>query len=128
MKTLIRNNIRKYNSIISVLIIITLQLDFFITEKFWIEGIFDIGLSLLLLINIIRQSSMEIYSIKPLAYIVNGLMIITGMYCFSMLLLMFWGYGFTGEGIPLIWIAAFLLNILLGLGVMIELTRIPKND
>jgi hypothetical protein len=128
MIPLIRNNIRKFNSIISVLIIITLQLDYFITKKFWMEGIFDMGLSLLLFINIIRQSSIEIYSIKPLAYIVNGLIIITGIYCFSMLMLMFWGYGFTGETIPLIWMSAIVLNILLGIGVMIELTRIPKND
>ena len=115
--------LRLYNIAISLLIIGILQLDYFITKDFFMELILNLGISLLLLINILRQISNRIYSIKTVAFIINCLIILTGIYCLSFLLLLKWGFGFSGSTTPYNWTLAFILNLLLGLVVAIELRR-----
>ena len=83
MGTEFEKTVRRAAITISVLIIIILQLDFFITKEFMLESILNLGLTLVLLIHIFRKISTKIYSKKLLAYIINGLIIIAGLYCFS---------------------------------------------
>ncbi len=113
MGTIFDKNLRLITILISALSIIILQLDFFITDEFMLESIFNIGLSVLLLINIVGNSTSRIYTNKLLSYSINGLIILTGLYCIKILLLLYWGYGFTGRDTPFIWTPAFLLNLLL---------------
>lgn len=121
MGTEFEKTVRRATITISVLIITILQLDFFITKEFMLESILNLGLTLVLLIHIFRKISIKIYSKKFLAYIINGLIVIAGLYCFSFLLLLYWGYGFSGKKTPLIWTSAFFLNLLLILSVIFEL-------
>ena len=128
METEFKKKLRLSNITISLLIIITLQFDYFITEELMLELLSNLGLSLLLLINIFRKINIRIYSKKSLAYIVNGLIIIVGLCCFLFLALLYWGYAFSGKETPFIWISAFFLNLLLMISVIIELKLILKNN
>ncbi|WP_374173202.1 hypothetical protein [Flavobacterium tructae] len=97
MEVEFEKTLRITNITISILIIIIQQLDFFIIKEFMLESILNLGLNFILLINIFRKISIKIYSKKALGYILNGLIVITGLYCFSFLLLLYWGYGFSGK-------------------------------
>lgn len=119
--------LRIYNILISMFLLITLQIDYFVTKELWMESSFVVGISLLILVNIGRQISSKVNSISFLTYAVNGLIIITGLYSISILLLIFWGYGFTGKETPLIWISAFVLSLLLEIVIFVELWYCRKS-
>jgi len=121
MNSKLEKKLRLYNILISFLIIGTLQLDFFIAKSFMMESTFNLSVSLLLLINILRQTIDRIYSTKFIAYIINSSIILTGLYCFSFLLILKWGFGFEGRETPYDWILAFILNLLLGIVLIIEI-------
>jgi hypothetical protein len=116
--------LRIYTILISVLLIITLQMDYFVIKELWIESSLNVGLSILLLFNIIRQISSTLYSIKFLSYSVNLLLTVIGIYCISILLFIYWGYGFTGKEIPFIWVSAFVLSLLQVIVVFVELRNL----
>lgn len=81
----------------SLVMLVALQIDYFVTREFWLEDAMYAGLSFLLTTNILRKLNSRIYSNRPLAYILSGAIFLTGLYCIPFLLLIYWGNAFSGR-------------------------------
>ncbi len=121
-------NFSLFSIVISLLSLVTLQYDFFVSDEFGIETIFWVGLSILLLLNtfrhLIKSHSLNIW----LSFVMNGL--ITGITCFNFFVLglTLFGYGFSGRHTQIIWFVSTSLNIALFATAIIEMVyTIRKN-
>lgn len=109
----------------SLLVFVTLQVDYYFTGEFTMEDIFYFGLSLLVFCNIVRK--LLIPTTVPVAVIINLVIMATTIFCFGLLLLIGWGNSFQGRGTPIVWVVGFVLNIALAIEALVETGKVVSK-
>lgn len=115
-------------TIVLILSFIILNIDYFITDEFEIEGIFWFGFNVPLVICILRL--LKVIKINKLIAIALNLTLgAIGLFCMYILSLLSFGYGFSGGDLPSILTISYILDIALLISVGTDiLTLIVKSD
>lgn len=119
----ISSKFRLFSIVISLLSLGTLLYDFFISNEFNIEAIFLLGISVILVLNVLRLLSKSRGSKRWISFLTNACITIITCFNFFILALTLFGYGFSGAHIHSIWFMATFLNILLFSTSVFEMTR-----
>ena len=122
----ISSKFRLFSIVISLLSLGILQYDFFISKEFSIESIYLFGVSVILVLNIVRLLGKSASSKTWMSLLTNGFIIAITCFNFFILALTLFGYGFSGTHIHSIWFAASFLNISLFVTSVFELLRMMK--
>jgi|GEM_PF-3400563 len=109
---------------ISIGTITTLLVDYFYTNEFHMEGYFLFTTLALLIINMTRQFNQKIWKNRPLGVITNTSIILVSTYCFYILFIILWGYGFTGRPIQAIWVIMTVSCVSLFILTIVDVWRI----
>jgi hypothetical protein len=111
--------------ILSLLALITVLIDCYVTRDFLGDSGIYFWFSVLLAGNIIRKVFLPARVL--LTVLVNLVIIGMAMYCFRIVLLIGWGLCFTGRGITFMWGVVFVLNVVLPIEAAIEIARLRKT-
>lgn len=122
--------------VISFISLVIINYDYFYTKEFHIERGYCFGLSLLMILSILRHFIKSISFKNWSTILLNGIIITIILFNFYMLAIFSLGYGFTGKPTHFIWYISTLINTLLFFIILIEsiqllikiLTKNKSND
>lgn len=123
----------RFSIVISLLSLAAILYDFFVSEEFEIESIFVVGISLLLVLNIIRHLNRADGPRIRVSLLTNALILPVTCFNFFFLALNLFGYGFSGKSIHPVWAISAILNTAFFLAawyetvLMIRIYRVKKG-
>lgn len=104
------NNLPKLiNGVTVVFALFVLHIDWLITNELNIEGIYAFGASLLLLIKLLSPKRSALT--RWLAVTANAALVSLMLFNLGTLLILLFGYGYQGRGVPIIWILASFISV-----------------
>ncbi|WP_298418370.1 hypothetical protein [uncultured Kordia sp.] len=115
---------------ISALLLLTVFYDFFVLNEYHMEGIVFTGITVLLCLNIIKYFKFNLksrFSIKLniwIAMLLYVSILFMALFCFYMLLLFSFGFGFTGRATPMNHIFTVILTFAL---IIVSIVEFQKN-
>ena len=120
-------NFNYFGVFISVIGLIILLYDFFLTDEFRLEGSYVISLSVIVFLNSVRLFHSKLNKDIRLAALFNTILISLLGYNNWILFLIMFGNGYFGKENPPIFDLAILVNSIMILFIMIECVTFIKN-
>ncbi len=118
---------QRISALVSVVLLISLAIDYFFTDEFPWEGIFLVAIFLVLGLNLIRQIRPAFWRIKWLGILSNLAVLGFSLFGFAILFLTALGYGFAGQFIHPVWISTALCNFLIFFLTIIDVLYLLRN-
>lgn len=120
-------NFNYFGVFISIIGLITLLSDFFLGNELGFEGIHVIGFCFILIINSVRLLYSKLNTNNWFSISFNLLLFILLSYDWYMLIIFWWGYGFTDREIPFVFYMYFLVHFAMIIFMMIEFVIFIKK-